>query len=94
VIREKEVCQLLPESLRSSHPAWLSLGWKLRALQPSSEKKRFESALLKANGDRNRAAEILGFSRATFFRKKDLGLVKVRRALKSLGLVTWDSGFI
>lgn len=44
------------------------------------ERQRFQKAILEANGDRTHAAEILGFSRATFFRKlKELGLVQTRR---------------
>jgi len=48
VIREKEVCQLLPEvsPIFSSRLA-KSLVGNYGLLQPSSEKKRFESALLK-----------------------------------------------
>ncbi len=46
----------------------------------SSEVVRFKKALRKAGGDRTLAAQLLGISRATFFRHaKDLGLVKTRR---------------
>ncbi len=51
----------------------------------SGERRRFENAIIEAKGDRNQAAQILGLSRATFFRKaKDLGLVKGRRTLYCL----------
>lgn len=52
----------------------------------AKEKQRFQKAILEANGDRTRAAELLGLSRATFFRKlKELGLVQTRRQ-RSLNL--------
>jgi transcriptional regulator of acetoin/glycerol metabolism len=44
-----------------------------------TEKKRYERAIIAAKGDRTKAAEALGVSRATFFRRaKELGLVKTR----------------
>ncbi len=84
VIREKDVCKLLPEvvPVLSSRLAKALVG-NYGNSELISEKKKFESAILQANGDRTRAAEILGLSRATFFRKaKDLGLVRDRKSLK------------
>lgn len=81
VIREKDVCQALPElasvfTSRVTKSLVGQLGTKLLA----TERRRFEKALVQADGDRNRAAGILGISRATFFRKaKQLGLVRTRR---------------
>ena len=44
------------------------------------ERERFEKAIVECDGDRDRAAHILGLSRATFYRRaKELGLVKERR---------------
>ncbi|MGZ3775569.1 MAG: helix-turn-helix domain-containing protein [Pseudobdellovibrionaceae bacterium] len=46
----------------------------------SQKRKRFEKAIIDANGDRTKAAELLSISRATFFRRaKELGLVNGRR---------------
>jgi len=78
VIREKEVCQVVPEiaSLYISKVNKSFLGRK-GASFVSGERKRFESALLEARGDRNRAAGLLNISRATFFRRsKELGLTR------------------
>jgi DNA-binding NtrC family response regulator len=81
VIREKHVCQVVPEIgamfvSRFNRPF---LGKKGAAFV-SGERKRFEGALIEARGDRNKAAEILKVSRATFFRRaKELGIIHGRR---------------
>jgi len=81
IIREKHVCQVVPEIgamfvARFNRPF---LGKKGAAFV-SGERKRFESALIEARGDRNKAAQILEVSRATFFRRaKELGIIEGRR---------------
>lgn len=81
VIREKDVCQALPDisNLSASRQTATFLG-KTGATFISQERKRFEKAIIDANGDRARAASLLKISRATFFRRaKELGLVATRR---------------
>lgn len=79
VIRDSDVCQVLPEV------ALFSRAKKGGALKRygsilAHERRKFEDAILRADGDRTLAAEYLGLSRATFFRRaKDLGLVQNRR---------------
>lgn len=80
VIREKQVCQVVPE-ISSFFISTINkpfLGRKGAAFI-SGERKRFESALVEARGDRKRAAGILNISRATFFRRaKELGIIQGR----------------
>ena len=82
IIREKHVCQVIPEIgtmfvTKFNRPF---LGKKGAAFV-SGERKRFESALIEARGDRNIAAKILDISRATFFRRaKELGVIQGRRS--------------
>jgi DNA-binding NtrC family response regulator len=81
VIREKHVCQVVPEIgtlfVSPVHRPFLG---KKGAAFVSGERKRFEGALIEARGDRNKAAEILKISRATFFRRaKELGIIHGRR---------------
>ena len=74
------MCQVVPEiaSLYISKVNKSFLGRK-GASFVSGERKRFESALLEAHGDRNRAAGLLKISRATFFRRaKELGVIRGR----------------
>lgn len=81
VIRERDVCQAIPEigNLYMGRFTRPFLGKEGAALV-ASEKKRFQKALIDANGDRTRAAQLLNISRATFFRRaKELGLVSPRR---------------
>ena len=83
VIRERDVCQAIPEigSLYIGRYTRPFLGKEGAALV-ASEKKRFQKALIDASGDRNRAAQLLKVSRATFFRRaKELGLVSPRKLL-------------
>ena len=89
VIREKEICQVLPElaeilSSRFTRALIGHYGSSLIAV----EKQKFERAIIQAHGDRDRAAEILGISRSTFFRRaKELGLVKTRMKFESRNFV-------
>ncbi len=81
-IREKDVCKAIPEmsNLVTAKHTVSFLG-KQGATLVSQERKRFEKAIIDANGDRTKAAEILKISRATFFRRaKELGLVAGRRS--------------
>lgn len=79
VIREKDVCGVLPE-LAALMPGLTRspLGTYAQSLL-FAEKKKFEDALRQANGYRDEAAKLLGMSRATFFRRaKELGVVRSR----------------
>lgn len=80
VVREKDVCQAIPEvSTIFTSRINKTLVGRYGSQLLTSERRRFEKAINEAEGDRSKAAEILGLSRATFFRKaKDLGLVKTR----------------
>ncbi len=81
VIRPSHILRVLPElaslcSVQIKRAVVGSYGIQLI----NQEKQRFQNAILEANGDRERAAEILGLPRSTFFRKaKELGLVRTRR---------------
>jgi len=80
VIREKDICQVIPElaGVLSSRFKKALIG-KYGCSPISQERNRLAKAILQANGDRTKAAEILGMSRATFFRRaRELGLSKVR----------------
>ena len=86
VIREKHVCQVIPEigSLFVAKFNRPLLG-KKGASFISNERKKFENALLQARGDRTKAAKILEISRATFFRRaKELGVIEGRRQPSTL----------
>ena len=80
VIREKDICQVLPDLAEIFSSRYTkSLVGTYGASLILNEKQRFEKAIIKANGDRTHAAEMLGLSRSTFFRRaKELGLVKSR----------------
>jgi DNA-binding NtrC family response regulator len=81
VIRDKEICQALPElaKINRAQLSALPIGHYNKSLI-INERRRFEKALIQANNNREDAAKILGISRASFFRKaKDLGLVKDRK---------------
>jgi two-component system response regulator AtoC len=81
VIRSAQVLSVVPDlaSLSSTKIKKAIVGtYGLQLI--SSERQRFQKAILEANGDRTEAAKILGLPRSTFFRKaKELGLVKSRR---------------
>lgn len=76
VVREKDVCAAVPSLAGHQGPGLTrgplgSYGYSLL----NSEKKRFESALIRAQGNRDEAAKLLGLSRATYFRRaRELGL--------------------
>lgn len=74
VIRASDVATVLPE-LNYRPP-----GNKFRKKHLVLEREKFRHALLACNYDRDKAAERLGISRATYFRRaKELGLVTERR---------------
>lgn len=80
VIREKEVCHAIPEvaDMFTAKVTRSFLG-RQGALFVNTERRRFQKAIIEAQGNRDRAAEILSISRATFFRRaKELGLVNTR----------------
>jgi len=81
VIRPAQVLRVLPElaSLNTVQIKRAVVGsYGMQLIQ--QEKLRFKKAILEASGDRAKAAELLGLSRATFFRKaKEMGLVRTWR---------------
>lgn len=82
IIREADVCQALPEvaSIFGNRTTKVLMGRYGSSLL-LKEQERFKNAILEAGGDREKAADILGISRASYFRRaKELGLVKSPRA--------------
>lgn len=80
VIQEKHICNVIPEIIVDLNLRPTRTSLKVYNSQVAKEKRRFEDAIAKAYGNRNLAAEHLGISRATFFRKaKELGLVAERK---------------
>lgn len=80
VIREKDLFQALPQlaNLYGNKQTKAIVG-RFGASVLGLERERFERALLESQGNRDLAAEKLGISRATFFRRlKELGMVKER----------------
>lgn len=80
VIREKDLFQALPQlaNLYGNKQTKTIVG-RFGASVLGLERERFERALLETHGNRDLAAEKLGISRATFFRRlKELGMVKER----------------
>ena len=85
VLREKDVCQALPQAAAvfGNRTTKVMVG-RYGATLIGRERERFEKAIVECDGDRDRAAQILGLSRATFYRRaKELGLVKERRVRPS-----------
>ena len=81
VIREKDICQAIPQAISvfGNRSARVLVG-RYGASLISKERDRLERAVIECHGDRDRAAQKLGMSRATFYRRaKELGLVKERR---------------
>lgn len=84
VIREKEVYKAIPELSMKPHISLKSgfLG-NVGAVFVQKETKRYREAIVRAGGNRTKAAEILNVSRATFFRRaKELGLTKNRQEIQ------------
>lgn len=80
IIREKDICQALPQvsEIYTSQTTRVLVG-RYGAALISQERERFQRALIESDGNRDKAAQILTLSRATFFRRaKELGLVKTR----------------
>jgi DNA-binding NtrC family response regulator len=88
IIRDKDVCRAVPElallaSTRKRKVLIASYGSSLI----EAERKRFERAIVEANGDRTKAAKLLNVPRATFFRRaKELGLVNSRQRTAQPGV--------
>lgn len=80
VIREKDLCQALPQLANIfGNKSTKNLVGRFGASVLGLERDRYERVLLECNGNREIAAEKLGLSRATFFRRlKELGMVKER----------------
>lgn len=89
VIREDLILQVMPMLARNVTSKPIK-AMKLYGSTISKEIRRFEDAIAKAHGNRTKAAEFLGISRATFFRRaKELGLVNERsQRSNSLGEVS------
>lgn len=79
VIREKDIYKVLPETAAIKSIPSRNLIGAYSASIIMNERQRFEKAIIRANGNRTKAAKDLGISRATFFRRaKELGLVRAR----------------
>ncbi len=77
-IREGDICKALPQiaSVFGSKASKVLVG-RYGASLVNKERDRFEAAMLESLGDRDKAAHILGMSRATFYRRaKEMGLIK------------------
>lgn len=91
VIREKDLCQVLPQlaNIYGNKTTKMMVS-RFGATVIGMERERYESALRATNGNRDIAAQNLGLSRATFFRRlKELGMVKER--VKSYSTTPGDS---
>lgn len=78
VVREKDVIGLLPDALIKD-PVSLAKAviGRQGAILIAGERERFITALDAAQGDRIAAAELLGLSRATYYRRaKELGAIR------------------
>jgi transcriptional regulator with PAS, ATPase and Fis domain len=80
IIREGDICRALPEVTKVfGKKATRILIGHFGASLISKERDRFEKAILKAKGNKKLAAEDLGVSRATFYRRAtELGLIQGR----------------
>ncbi len=77
-VREGDICQVLPQitSVFGNKVSKVLVG-KYGASLLNKERSRIQSAMIESLGDRDKAAKILGMSRATFYRRvKELGLIK------------------
>lgn len=76
-IKESDICQALPQisNVFTSRTSRIMIG-RYGASIISKEKERFENAIRASKGNKKKAAEVLGVSRATFYRRaSELGLV-------------------
>ena len=80
IIREGDICRALPEVTKVfGNKATRLLIGHFGASLISKERDRFEKAILKAKGNKKLAADDLGISRATFYRRAgELGLIQNR----------------
>ncbi len=76
IVNENDVLRVLPEVFSGMSPAASAPNPQRYAkLLLSGEKRKFQKALTEVGGSREKAAQLLGISRATFFRKaKELGI--------------------
>lgn len=82
VIRESDICHALPQvaSVFGSRASRVLIG-RYGASLITKERERFEKAIAVAKGNKKLAADNLGMSRATFYRRAtELGLVKGKDA--------------
>lgn len=80
IIREGDICHALPEVTKVfGTKATRVLIGHYGASLISKERERFEKAIMKAKGNKKLAADDLGISRATFYRRaSELGLIQSR----------------
>jgi len=80
IIREGDICHALPEVTKVfGNKATRILIGHYGASLISKERDRFEKAILKSRGNKKLAADDLGISRATFYRRaSELGLIQSR----------------
>ena len=80
LFKEGDICRTLPEVTKVfGKKATRILIGHFGASLISKERDRFEKAILKARGNKKLAAEDLGVSRATFYRRAtELGLIQSR----------------
>ncbi|HXH76165.1 MAG TPA: sigma-54 dependent transcriptional regulator [Bacteriovoracaceae bacterium] len=80
VVRESDICQALPQiaSVFGNRTSKLLVG-RYGASLINKERERFEKALLATRGNKCKAANQMGMSRATFYRRaSELGLIQAR----------------
>ena len=78
IIRESDICQALPQiaSVFGNRTSRALVG-RYGATLISKERERFEKAILVSRGNKKKAADHLGMSRATFYRRAtELGLIQ------------------
>ena len=78
IIRESDICQAVPQiaSVFGNRTSRLLMG-RYGASLISKERDRFEKAILVSHGNKKKAADHLGMSRATFYRRAtELGLIQ------------------
>lgn len=78
VIREQDICQALPQiaSVFGGRTSKILVG-RYGASLINKERERFEKAITLAKGNKRKAADHMGMSRATFYRRAtELGLIQ------------------
>lgn len=88
VIRESDICQAVPQiaSIFGNKTSKVLVG-RYGASLISKERERFEKAILVSRGNKKKAADELGMSRATFYRRAaELGLIQNKNATEELSI--------